>query len=830
MKKSLLIGMTAIASLFATSCQNEIDPVSEGKTSVVSFNVGTFGISSRAFSDGETATKLEYAVYKVENDVLTELTDLTVKGEEALTMENKKKEIELQLTTGNVYAMIFWAAAEGAPYEVDFDKKTMTVDYTTAVSNDENRDAFYAYVEPFTVNGSETKTVELKRPFAQLNIGTNDFAASTKAGYTVTKSYVKVPVYTTLNMVDGSVNDEPETIEFNWANIPSGEIFPVAGSYEYLAMNYLLVDAEKETVDVEFMYTDGQKEKTRKVGSVPVQRNHRTNIYGQLITSDVDINVEIKPEYDGIHNYEPVLVHNVFDLQKALDAVQPGETTTIWLQADIEGDVIEFQKADRNVTIDGRGYKYDGTIMIHNGSNYNTGSLTIKNVKFVPSAASINCIEALENGSQRYSNNITVEDCTFTATGEAINTSVAVQVKATRGVTVKNCTATDMHSLIQAQSCDTGDVKVVGCTVNGKNGVAFKQVKSATVEGNTITAAAYGIRFDGNIDNYGIVVKNNNITAVQPFIVRKMTGKNNTIALESENTLTVSAVSASTDAPAYQIVITNGSDDETYVKPTGTYTLTGADNYLVYPRDYYFPVATWDEFTAALAAGEAKVIFTQNIAYEGASSYNLKKDVVVNLNNKTYTTGNASTTWLNIMGSKVTFKGGIIEGKVYVQKNGSTYSDATFDNVTFGGTITFSSVTQGSLAVQGGNSVYAKKCTFKGKGSTTPNVVSLEATSSGSVIFEDCTFNSFMNRFYANPRSDRAIFKLINCSFNKAAVVETSANWDFVNNMSITGSKSLGVNLYIGKAKADLTDAEKAVLDAYKKNNKGTVYCASVRY
>ena len=87
-----------------------------------------------------------------------------------------------------------------------------------------------------------------------------------------------------------------------------------------------------------------------------------------------------------------------------------------------------------------------------------------------------------------------------------------------------------------------------------------------------------------------------------------------------------------------------------------------------------------------------------------------------------------------------------------------------------------------------------------------------------------------MNRFYANPIGGTAVFKLINCSFNKAAVVETNANWDFVNNMTITGSKSSGVNLYIAKAKDSLTDAEKAVLDAFKKNNKGTVYCASVKY
>lgn len=54
-----------------------------------------------------------------------------------------------------------------------------------------------------------------------------------------------------------------------------------------------------------------------------------------------------------------------------------------------------------------------------------------------------------------------------------------------------------------------------------------------------------------------------------------MTGNDNTIALEGTNTLT-------TDAE-YQIVITNGSDDEAYVAPTGTYTLTGADGYTLFP-------------------------------------------------------------------------------------------------------------------------------------------------------------------------------------------------------------------------------------------------------
>ena len=262
-------------------------------------------------------------------------------------------------------------------------------------------------------------------------------------------------------------------------------------------------------------------------------------------------------------------------LQEAVDSTK--SDIKIEFIGDLNGDVTIIQKQGVKITIDGADYKYNGSIKVHSNSNYYAdAALTIKNVNFETSAASINVIEAVENGSKRYSQNITVENCTFTATDDAVNTSVAVQVKATRGVTVTGCAAIDMHSLIQAQSCDTGDVKVINSIVNGKNGVAFKQVKSATVEGTSINALEYGIRYDGNIDNYGIVVKNNNVTANQPLIVRKMTGKNNTIALEGTNTLTTEA--------KYQVVITNGSDDTAYVTPTGTYTLTGAEGYTVFPE------------------------------------------------------------------------------------------------------------------------------------------------------------------------------------------------------------------------------------------------------
>ena len=290
--KKHLFAMAAATILLATSCQNDLDVMGNvGDEALVSFTVTTPDMATRAYSEGTTATVLQYAVYDADGDELTAFTKRNGEIHGSTT-------VNLQLTTGNTYSVIFWAAAPNAPYTVDFGAKTMSVNYNGALSNDENRDAFYKY-HTFTVNGAQTEKVELKRPFAQLNIGTADYAASTSAGYTPTKSAVTVKnVYKTLNLATGVVENEVEA-NFGLADINKNETFPVGNEYKYVAMNYVLVSPSKELVEVEFTYTDGTNPKTRTVGSVPVQRNYRTNIYGKLLTSDVDINVEIKPGYDG---------------------------------------------------------------------------------------------------------------------------------------------------------------------------------------------------------------------------------------------------------------------------------------------------------------------------------------------------------------------------------------------------------------------------------------------------------------------------------------------------------------------------------------------------
>lgn len=340
MKRYLLSTFTiAAAALLMTSCNDEMDNgLKTGDEGTVTFTAQLPSeMGTRAFADGLTAKHLQYAVYEAGQS-----TPLKVFGDETTVvgeaeMVNLKKSVTLKLTSGKSYDVIFWAdATTDSPYTFNPASQEVSVDYSKVNNNSDNCDAFFKK-ETITVSGNQSVDVQLTRPFAQVNIGTDDFDAAKASGLEVTQTEVVAKAFATLNLATGEVADEADRT-FTMKAIPTasdGE-FPVAGGYKYLSMDYLLVGADKATVDVAFNYGGPQ---SRTFTNVPVQRNYRTNIYGSLLTNTTDFNVVIEPAF-ATTNYNlgalytasqiggAVTLSDNVDFDRTI-AVQPGKIMSV---------------------------------------------------------------------------------------------------------------------------------------------------------------------------------------------------------------------------------------------------------------------------------------------------------------------------------------------------------------------------------------------------------------------------------------------------------------------------------------------------------------------
>ena len=361
MNKKLFLGMFAAAGmLLATSCSNdELDVVQSGNEAQVTFSLAAEGgIATRTISDGKSADLLYYAIFDADKNLITTIANSEnglLKKENAFPNQNKKDEVTVTLAKGQEYTAVFWAQdTDCKAYTVTAEQKGLkvAVDYE-GDNNDETRDAFFK-AETFKVTGNAKIDVELKRPFAQINVGVTDadWNAAVASGITISESKVVIKnAATSINLLDGTVSGE-QAVEYDFATIPANanEVLAVdvdadgtiedSEKYKYLSMSYILVNDEnggssKTTLEadgLQFTFKSGGSDIVFDEGlhAVPVQRNWRTNILGKLLTGDIDFTIVINPIYDGDYN--------IIDGTESTNEIASGVT--------VEGNTYRISSAD----------------------------------------------------------------------------------------------------------------------------------------------------------------------------------------------------------------------------------------------------------------------------------------------------------------------------------------------------------------------------------------------------------------------------------------------------------------------------------------------------
>ncbi len=309
MNKKLLFGLfAAFSMLFATSCQEE-PAANLGNEGTVTFKVKRN--APAAIADGVGANYLVWEVYDAEGNELTKLS-----GEKEAFAGNALTEtVEFKLAKGQTYSFAFFAynTESGDAYDAT-DLKNIKINYQGITSQLENRDAFFGNLINYTVDGDSARTVELNRPFAQLNFGVEkaDFDAAVAAGITVANSKVVVnEVATAFSAFDGTVSGTTE-VEFALAAILTDDLMVdldgdgTDEDYKYLSMNYILPYAattgyESTTSNVEFTFTTNAADIVIPVENAPLQRNWRTNIIGSLLSTG-KFTITIDPVFAGENN------------------------------------------------------------------------------------------------------------------------------------------------------------------------------------------------------------------------------------------------------------------------------------------------------------------------------------------------------------------------------------------------------------------------------------------------------------------------------------------------------------------------------------------------
>lgn len=371
MKKCFLLMAGIILLVFAACQSDELANGGRNGEVAASFSVQLPGNGNNAVTRAATAgdgTSVNRCIMEIYlND------ELYSRQIGAIQPDGLTAGFDVRLVTSQTYKFVFWAdhveSVEGDAIKTDLHYNTadlrnisMQGDYNGS-GKDDTRDAFFASLEKLVTNAF-SESVELTRPFGQLNIKTEDLASipdNQKEEFVpVTAGLSFKNLYTGFNAATGDLLGEPTAVAYKAASA-------VADANGNLTVDYLFAPntvGGQHLVNMTLAVYNaaGGQITTKALNNIPVQRNYKTNVTGNLLTVDGKVNVMVTPAFSSPALSEKVIeVASVSEVAEALKTntnvvvtEAPKEAATISLPKYESGDVavsITLPETSNDITI-----------------------------------------------------------------------------------------------------------------------------------------------------------------------------------------------------------------------------------------------------------------------------------------------------------------------------------------------------------------------------------------------------------------------------------------------------------------------------------------------
>ena len=292
MKKTLIqIAAISLMAMTLLACGKEdikLPEVGESVTFTVQTDCGTKALGDHDGA-GANVDRCKVAVYMLTSDSSTPYK--IYDKPEVNKHNNLSYSFTVNLLVQQTYQIVVWVDKAGL-YDVNDKLTSVTRNSGDVTCNSDAYDAFYASV-PFVHGTNMVTAIVAKRPFAQLNLITQDLdhaAQPTEISLTYASPQSFNPLTATVGTEMTSVTYKADRPYYS----------STEGTEHTLAMNYVFAAAETQTIlpTVKLTALKGSTTVETQIANVPVQQNYRTNITGKLLTTSGTTSVNLTSTFE----------------------------------------------------------------------------------------------------------------------------------------------------------------------------------------------------------------------------------------------------------------------------------------------------------------------------------------------------------------------------------------------------------------------------------------------------------------------------------------------------------------------------------------------------